>query len=236
MQFLFTEAGSLTYLGVKIEHQSFLDEHDLKKKIGLSIENKIYKACKVVYDADGIPSDALVFDTNSKPAVYWWRDFLELAEQRGDALNTRTASTEVVKLLNAIKREFPADHTILRNATIAAFKQDSVMRYDVFIQQTFGNYVCDDPELSKRLPKLIEDLKKLPERKKFDTMFSLVPSEVTFKKTKINLTAEISISYEDGIDNLENKIWSEKSSTGKKLVVIESATGFEKFKLKPRVV
>lgn len=235
LQFLFSESEQLTYLGVKIEHQSFLDEDDLKKKIGLSMENKIYKACKVVFDEAGVPQDALVFDTNSKPAVYWWRDFLELTEKRGDALNTRTASAEVVKVLNSIKRDFPSDHTILRNATIAAFKKDGVMKYDVFVQQTFANYVCDDPALSEKMPKLIDDLNKLPERKKFDTLFTLVPSEVMFKKTKINLTSEISISYEDGIENLESKIWSEKSSTGKKLVVIESAAGFDKFKLKPRV-
>ncbi|AZG34605.1 hypothetical protein [Shewanella psychromarinicola] len=52
LQFLYREGSLISYLGVKLEHQVFLDEVDFKKKIGLSVANKIYKACKVDYDAD----------------------------------------------------------------------------------------------------------------------------------------------------------------------------------------
>lgn len=233
LQFLFREGGKLCYLGVKIEHQSFLDEDDFRKKIGLSIENKIYKACKVTWVGE-VPTSVLVFDTNSKPAIYWWREFLELKEVRDDSFNTRIASQEVVKILNSIKKEFPIDHTILRNATIAAFKQNGTMKFDVFIETTFGKYVPDNILLVDKLPSLIRNLNDLPEKKRFDTMFNLVPSEVSFNKKKVELTKEIYISFDEGINDLENKIWAEESASGQKLVVIDSPEGFSKFKLKVR--
>lgn len=49
LQFLYTEDdGSIAYLGVKIEHQTFIDEMDLKKKIGLSIAKKYTKLAGLI--------------------------------------------------------------------------------------------------------------------------------------------------------------------------------------------
>ena len=78
---MYREGGVVHYLGVKVEHQLFLDEVDFKRKIGLGESQKIYKACKVSFDAAGTIGSALVFDTNSRPSTYWWREFWELTEQ-----------------------------------------------------------------------------------------------------------------------------------------------------------
>lgn len=235
LQFLYREGTDISYLGVKIEHQIFLDEIDFKKKIGLSVANKIYKACKVSFDSEGMPFSVFVFDTNSKPSTYWWKDFLELKEVRDNALNTRVASQEVIKVINRIKNDHPIDYTILRNSVIAAFKQQSEMKYDVFLNNTFENYEPVDINLKDKIPKLLDTLNELPEKKKFDTHFNLVPSEVPFNHSKVTLSKEISLTIDDGINNLEEKIWSEQSACGKKLVVIESPEGFKRFTLKERI-
>ena len=138
LQFLYREGSLISYLGVKIEHQIFLDEIDFKKKIGLSVAKKIYKASKVNYSSDGIPQSVFVYDTNTKPSNYWWNSFLELKEQRTDALNTEVASKEVLREVDRIKKTFPKDHNILRNATIAAFKQNGEMKYDEF----YRKHIC----------------------------------------------------------------------------------------------
>ncbi|WP_210459370.1 hypothetical protein [Vibrio crassostreae] len=234
LQFLYREGKSVSYLGVKIEHQTFLDETDFKKKIGLSITNKIYKACKVDFDEAGVPMTVFVYDTNSKPSTYWWNDFLELREQRTDSHNTREASKEVIKVINGIKKDHPADHTILRNSIVGAFKQKGEMKYDEFVEKTVKNYEPIDKDLEKKLPEIVNKLNALPEKKKFDTSFNLVPSEVPFKRKTYNLTKEIILSVQDGVENLTDKVWSEKTASGQELVVIDSPEGFKQFKLRER--
>lgn len=234
LQFLYRNGTDISYLGVKVEHQLFLDERDFKQKIGLSVAKKIYKACQVTYDSIGNPNSVFVYDTNSRPTTYWWKKFLELKEIRDDRHNTKTAADEVIRVINRYKKEYPSDYTILRNSVIAAFKQQGEMKYDDFVRNTFENYEPEDPSLKTKLPQLVNTLRELPEKKKFDTHFTLVPSEVPFKRSKVALTKEISLSIDDGIENLDNKIWSEKSADGKYLVVIDSPEGFKQFKQKER--
>lgn len=158
-----------------------------------------------------------------------------MKESRDDSFNTRKASQEVVKVLNGIKREFPVDHTILRNAVVAGFKQQGQMLYIDFIEKVFANYQSDDSQLMSKLPAIIGELKALPQKKNFDSQFNLVPSEVRFRRLKVELTNEITLSLDEGIADLENKIWAEKSADGKKLVVIDSPKGFEQFVYKERL-
>lgn len=235
LQFLYTEDdGSVAYLGVKIEHQTFIDEIDLKKKIGLSIANKIYKACRVNFDSKNIPEKIFVYDTNAKPSTYWWSDFLELKELRNDTHNTMVASTEVIRVINKIKKDFPTDYTILRNAIVSSFKQNKPFNYYDFLSNTIEDYEPEDTELKKKIPDIVKTLMDLPAKKQFDTQFTLVPSAVPFRRTKYNLSKEISLTIEDGIENLSDKIWSEKTASGRELIIIDSPDGFKKFTLKKR--
>lgn len=235
LQFLYRDRGLIAYLGVKIEHQTFLDEEDFKKKIGISVANKIYKACKVSFQSSGAPAQVYVYDTNTKPSVYWWSDFLELKELRNDSHNTREASKAVLRVVDKLKKEHPADHTILRNSAISSFKQKGELKYDEFIESTFENYEPEDKSLSEKLPKVVAELKKLPEKKDFDTKFNLVPSEVPFKKSTFKLSKEITLTIEDGIENIDDKVWSERAVDGRHLVVIDSSEEeFNRFKEKAR--
>ena len=45
---------------------------------------------------------------------------------------------------------------------------------------------------------------------------------------------EITLSISDDILNMDDKVWSESTADGDKLVVIKSRSGFEKFKFKTR--
>ncbi|AZG34607.1 hypothetical protein [Shewanella psychromarinicola] len=158
-----------------------------------------------------------------------------MKELRTNALNTETASKEVLREVDRLKKSFPVDHNILRNATIAAFKQNGEMKYDEFIENTFGNYEPVDKELKIKLPKLKEKLGKLPEKKNFDTRFTLAPELVNFKRSNYVLSTEISLVVEGGIENMDDKIWSEITASGKELVVINSPEGFKRFTKKERV-
>lgn len=233
LQFTYTENGLLRYLGVKVDHQIILDEIDFKKKAGLGLSEKIYKAYRVDFDTLQQPNRFSIYDSKSKLTKYWWSDFLELKEKNTDIFNTKKASEQVIKKLATLKKEFPQDYTILRNATVAAFKQDGDMDYLKFVDKTFRNYKSEDPDFEEKKIGLIKKLDDLPKKEGFDTLFTLVPSAVPFKKTTYQLTKDITLSIKDGILNIDNKIWREETLDGSTLLVIETSEA-KNFSLKKR--
>lgn len=235
LQFLYKNEEGLAYLGVKLEHQTFVDEEDFKRRAGLPDGTKVYKACHVSFDGDSEPCEVHVYDTNSKPAVYWWSDFLELSVIRDDQVNTSIAVKAVVRVIGQYKEKYPHDHTLLRNKVIGAFKKTGRMNYEQFIQDIVESYSPYDPDLTQKIPEIAAKLRALPEKKGFDTQFDLAPGAVDFRKTKIALTDEIELTYKAEISDLSNKIWAERTSDGRGLVVIHSDSAYQKFMLKNRL-
>lgn len=233
LQFLYQNAGILGYLAVKVEHQSILDETDFKRRVGLGESQKIYKACRIDFDASGNPLQALVFDTNAKPSVYWWNDVWELTPVRSDEVNTKEAITHVVHSLQRIKKTASVDYTILRNAAVAAFKQAGAMDFDQFVTSTFAGYVPIVDTLANELPKLVTQLRELPGKKKFDSHFTLAPAAVPYKQVKVQLNTGITLSYDEDLAHLGDRIWSAKTDDGKEVVVVDSPGASKQFPFKP---
>ena len=234
LQFLYQNEGNLAYLGVKMEHAAIVDEVDFKKRWGLPDASKIYKACRVLYDESHNPRSVHAYDTNSQPSVYWWREFLELKVLKDDSHNTLTAVNAVLSTVARIRNKFPHHHTVLKNTVIGAFKKDGQMNFHEFIDKTIAPMFSDEPEFQKEMPKLLEKLRQLPEKEKFDTQFTLIPAVVKFRRTKVELTPEISLSYDSDMEDIDKKIWAEKTSDGVKLVVIRSDSAYDQFKTKER--
>jgi len=233
LQFLFKSSGKLSYLGVKIEHESYLDENDLKRKSGLPEKSRIYKACVVNFGSDGSRAEALVFET--KKSRYWWDGFLELVMKLSDDENTRRAVRAVVGILTKnLESDFPDDYKDLRNLVVSGFKKKDRMNYNGFIDNLFDTYVPKKEELKSVIPNILEKLKSAPKKKGFDTQFNLIPSAVPYKQIKVKLTSEVELIYVDGMNKISDVIWSEETKDGKKLVVINSPTGFYKFEKKNR--
>ena len=232
LQFLFEEADTKYYLCVKVEHAAFIDEDDLIKRIGMPELNKSYKACLVTYNSDNTPGPILVYDTNSVISKYWWDDFLELKENWDDTYNTKRASDAVMRKLNRYKDDHPEDYTRLRNAVIVSFRRDGAMDYNDFVDTVISSYQAESQEFQEEIPNIVEQLKKFPESKKFDTQFRLVPSAVGYRRRKLNLSSEIEISYNDDIQEIDNKIWATRWDDGKEVVVIHSPEGYKRFKKK----
>lgn len=233
LQFLFDISGTLGYLAVKIEHQSILDETDFKRRVGLGESQKIYKACRVDFDKDGKPQQALIFDTNAKPSVYWWNDVWELQPVRSNEVNTKEAVKYVVHALQKIKKTASVDYTILRNATVAAFKQDGAMDFDNFVTSTFASYVPVESSLTNDLPKLVSRLRELPIKKKFDSHFTLAPTAVPYRQVKVELNTGIMLSYDEGLAHLSDRIWATRTEDGKEVVVVDAPGATKRFPFKP---
>lgn len=233
LQFLFDSSGTLGYLAVKVDHQSILDETDFKRRVGLGESQKIYKACRVDFDAKGKPQQAVVFDTNTKPSVYWWNDVWELQPVRSDEVNTHQAVKYVVHALTKFKKTAPVDYTILRNATVAAFKQTGAMDFDQFVTSTFAAYAPVEASLADELPQLVTALRALPTKRQFDSHFTLAPKAVPYKKLKVELNTGITLSYDEDLAHLSDRIWATKTDDGKEVVVVDSPNASKRFPFKP---
>ena len=233
VQILYADGEDVTYLGIKVEHERFLDETNFTFRTGLGEEHKIYKACKVTVKADGTIGSVLVLDTNASPAAYWWKVMWELEPLRSDALNTERAIKAVVNALSPIKKISPPDYMLLRNATIAAFKQTTPLRFDDFITQTFANYDPLHEPLREKLAALAANLRKLPQTKGFDGDFTPVPSAVPFHKVNVEVSKGINLLYDPGMQDLTNKIWSSKTPDGRPVLVLDAPEAAKEFPYKP---
>jgi hypothetical protein len=223
------EAADVTYLGVKVEHERFLDETSFISRIGLGEDHKLYKACKIVITSAGEVVSALVFDMNATPAAYWWREMWELEPVRSDRVNTERAVTAVMKAISFIASESPPDYTLLRNATVSAFKQSTPVRFDDFVTNTFANYEPISEPLKEKLEGLATKLRRLPERNQFDGEFVPVASAVPYRQVKVKVTEGISVTYDATMDNLTNKIWSSRTRSGRPVLVIDAPDGAPEF-------
>ncbi len=234
LQFVFEGDDGLHYLGVKVEHQFFLDESDFSRRVGIGESHKIYKACKISFDEDGAVSSALVFDTNSSPSAYWWSDFWEMVEVRTDSYNTNIAISAVVKALGPLKKVAPSDYTVLRNASVAAFKRVGDMDFDAFVSEVIEGYELSEKAASSKFNEIVKKIRGLPAAKKFDSQFTLVPSSVSFKKLTLPLTGEISVTFNEDMSNIDDKIWASSTVDGKGVVVVEAdKSALSRFKYKP---
>lgn len=228
LQFTYQDGTTLKYLGVKVEHSTFIDINTLIRAAGLADDRKLYKAVMVEL-SQAANNNIYVYDTNGKPAAYWWKNFLELDVQRNDSENTKNAVDAVIKTLGLLKSEFPADHSLLRNSAIAAFKQKSVMRYGEFVDNLLSTYDPVDAAAKNKISTIEQKLRQLPATKNFDTQFMLDPAAVPYRQRKITLSPEITLTIKEGIEKLDEKIWASKTQDGRNILVIqtEHVNGFE---------
>lgn len=231
LQFLYEAAGKTCYLGVKIEHQIFLDEKDFKKKSGLPESSKVYKACRVIFSGTDF-EEISVYDKNSVPSVYWWNGFLELEVLRDDELNTQRAAKAIMRVLDAkVKKLHPEEYTQIRNAAIVALKQNKQINYNDLVDDLLSKAVFEDAKFNAKIPEIISALKKAPADPKdgFDLQFQGSPGAVQYRQRKVGMGRNIFITYPEEIEGLNSFIWARIDDNGDKVVVVKSEEGYEHF-------
>lgn len=213
----------------KADHNQFLDEVDFTLKTGLPWEKRIFKAF-LVKMANGQPNEIFVYDTTNRMARYWWDNYLELKEKYTDTHNTKTSLNVLDrKIFNPIKKEFPSDHTIIRNSAIGYFRNNAEFELNEFVNQTLENYTPIDPKFP--IEKIVTKTKELPEKWKFDARFSIQKEEINKKQSnRIPLTEKIELILKDYISDLDNVIEAKKDAEGVKYIKIKTDVGYERFK------
>ena len=193
------------YLIAKVEHNSFLDEEDFVKRIGLPYEKHILKTCLVKLTEEKDFADIVVYDTRPNVSAYWWNDFLELRKMNSDEHNTDKAFKAIDQHLSSyVKKYSPRDFYNLRNHLIGYFKTQAHFKFETMIDSVFGVYEPEKPELVN-MTKLKAAVSELPVKRKFDRSFTIAPDRVKahMKKTyKVNNVIDISINEQVTDDNL----------------------------------
>jgi hypothetical protein len=213
----------------KADHGEYLDEADFQLRSGLALKRKIFKTIVIEIKNEEIDS-IFVSDTNTSMSKYWWRDYLELTEVYTDAHNTTTSLDMLdLKILNPIKNKYKADHTILRNSIIGYFRNKEEFDMSCFIESTLQNYTPVDENLD--IEKIIEKVKALPQKYKFDTKFTIEKTEIKKRKIQsiMKLNESIDLILNDHIENLGDLIQSYSDEEGNKYVKIKSIEGYERF-------
>lgn len=200
---LFDEnTGKYEYLLAKVEHTEWVDDSDFTFKTGFSKDKKtIWKSC--LFDLSDLNADefhAKVYSDTK--AQYWSSGFLELDEMTSDELNTQRAFQAIDAALgHGFKGLTRPDHTIIRNYFIGYFKNHEYIDYPVMVNSILENYQPVDTTLTpeeaqnmlERIQSIRTKLLEQPERKKFDSQFSVVSSAINARIRKV-------YPINDGID------------------------------------
>ncbi len=212
------------YLLAKVEHSSFVDDSDFSFKSGFSSEQKkIWKTCILncsIEDENILVNEAKIYVSNS--GKYWADDFLELRELSTDAQNTKRAFNAIDTILTReVKKIAPSDYTVIRNTFVGYMKREQQLDYNEMVSVILDNYDADT--LSQEcIAELKNKLMELPENKKFDRLFTVVPKEIKARVKQLYKVNEgIEIKVNDFVQDIKQKISAEEDvTTGAKYIRI----------------
>lgn len=217
----------------KVEHETFLNADELVKQIGLPFDKKALKTCIIFVNEKNEIGEIIVADSNRKIASYWYKDFLELLEVNSDENNTQMAFKSIdFVLTKQVKKQSPADHTILRNSLIGYFKTQESFNFDHLVESVFGQYQPEYPDKFD-MSTLKQKITNLPSDRKFDTSFNIVSNVINAKiKKVIKISDKIDLNLKDHIDQLKHVIKALEKDNGDKFleIRIENEEAYEAFK------
>lgn len=222
VQALVENEGEIIYLACLIEHAKFIDENDLKYKIGLpSTDKATLKSCMVYHSSSGDVEKIYVTDSRTKFSEYWYDGFLELAEKRSDRTNTKEAFKIINSVMNnSLSANYKSDCTELNNALKVFFTQEDNFVFSDCLDFLFNKYKPKDTDLDiKELRKKIEERAEKSDR--FDKVFTIDNTDIKSKlnNIKYTVTDNIEIKFKTPKINLKDYIYSTKIEDEQVLVI-----------------
>lgn len=209
------------YMVAKIEHSQWLDSSDLSERVGFSLEKKsLWKSAVfslVQMDQEVLFSSIQGYsDTQAK---YWTVSFLELDEARDDAKNTYSVFKAVDnELKSAIEPVSKKDYVQLSSELQNLMNTPQDFQYEQCVDQILEKYHPSEEEVEKDVMK--DCLMALPERKKFDTEFKVVPESLNNRRTKkFHLSKGIELTIRSDAVEYPDKI-SAVTIDGKRVIQI----------------
>ena len=212
---------SYVYLLAKVDHSGWVDDSDYSFKTGFAKDKKAFwKSCVIsLPDLSASEYHASVY--TDKSAKSWWKDFLELAEMATNEANTSNAFSAVDKALNRTLKDFPSDRTIMRNAFISYFRNNTHIDYPAMIESVLSEDYEPEEMPRERISELKGKLLELPEKKKFDRQFQSVPKAIQARMRRTyQVTDGIELKIIDAVENLRDKVAAGEDLDGQRFIRI----------------
>ncbi|OPJ58143.1 hypothetical protein [Clostridium chromiireducens] len=223
VQALIDHNNKIIYLSCLIEHATFIDEDDLKYKIGLPSSDKAtLKSCMVYHADNGDVENIFLTDTRTKFTEYWYDGFLDVREKRSDKTNTTEAFKTIRRVINdSLSLSSKSDCTILNNSLNVVFTQGGSFTFSDCLDFLFNDYAPQNPNLD--LTDLRNKIEKKAEKSnKFDTVFNIDNSDIKhlLQNTKYTVTDNIELKLKNPKKNLKDYIYSTKLEDNEEKVLI----------------
>ncbi len=214
IQALVKKDEALIYILAKVEYMEFLDRNEADFRVGLPVEKKILKTCLIYYDDSYEIEKIHIYDSTGSIADYWSNGLMELEEASSDTVNTLDSFKAIDKVLGReIKSSYPSDYTLIRNSLISYYNQNENFVFSDMLQKVFKNYQPNDEKLI--MDNLCDKIDKLPETKKFERNFSIVPKVIRARKKRvIKITDDIDLILKDSNDDLKGIIKGIRDGNG----------------------
>ncbi|ENV36376.1 hypothetical protein F959_02906 [Acinetobacter venetianus RAG-1 = CIP 110063] len=215
----------------KVENDPYIDEDSLDLSSGLPVKkNRVQKSCYIEFDKKTSFMEMILSDSLPKISEYWWSSFLASIPVIESLENTKKAYLAIDDLLKRkIKSKSDTDYWYLRNDINSYFSNKEAFLFNEVVE-IFESYKADNEDVKEFLPVFIEELKKLPRTKKFDTQFDLDTKDISARlKRKIVLDPNIELRITGGIADIKEKIIPDKDEKGV-FIKIYSKEGYNAFK------
>lgn len=204
----------LIYILAKVEYMEFLDRNKADFRIGLPLDKKILKTCLIYYDDSYEIEKIHIYDSTGSIADYWSNGLLELEEASSNEVNTLDSFKAIDKVLGRdIKSTYSSDYTLIRNSLISYYNQNENFVFSDMLQKVFKNYKPNDDRLI--MDNLCDKIDKLPETKKFERNFGIVPKIIRARKKRvIKINDDIDLILKDSNDDLKGTIKGIRDGNG----------------------
>lgn len=215
---------------VKSDNIGFFDDENFSLRTGLPKDKKVFKAVLIERLKD---NDEMVYIYTEQDAVYWWKDFLDLEELQTDEVNTEQAFKAIERRISPLKKEYKAEHRILKNILISHFRSKD--DFDIVeVAGLIGDYKLQNPTLEDKLRKKLKEMEKqileFPKTKHFDSKFKIISKAIPLRKIReeIKLRPNLTLNIKGDIQALESVV-TPKIINGIKTIVIHTDDGYREF-------
>lgn len=225
--------GSAIVVVMKIEHDEYVDEEELRYHSGLPTNKRRLQKSSIVFFNSSCQPERILKSGNPRIAEYWWRRFFSCEPLTDSAKNTSKAYSAIDRFLKKeVKKVSSGDYYFMRNELNFYFKSTEHFVFNDLVDQ-LEKYPPDDVELKKIYPKIIADLKRLPQTVpqtyKFDTQFDIEFDAVKSKvNRKIILAENFELNMKGDIENFK-KIVKRGKDGDRKYIKIFSDVGYDEF-------
>ncbi|HBW37737.1 MAG TPA: hypothetical protein DEF89_21640 [Desulfosporosinus sp.] len=211
------------YLVAKVEHDTYIDDIELVKRVGMPVDKQTIKTGLITFSQDMNVLSVKISDVNAKASQYWWGEFLELRKANTDEDNTKKAFKAIdIVLGKQIKTQSPKDHTVLRNTAIGFFRNEENFSFDNMMNSVFNRYEPIEPD-SFDIQRVRDTISRLPEQGKFDRQFVVVKKEIRANiKQVYHISPNIELQIIDHVEAIRHLIQAERSEDGSMYIKIKT--------------